>query len=47
MCLGKTMSGIFLFLLIIRVYVSELDGVGPVDNRPSTDKLIIILILIF
>ena len=22
-----------------KLYVIELDGVGPVDNRPSTDKL--------
>ena len=21
------------------IYITELDGVGPVDNRPSTDKL--------
>ena len=24
---------------ILRIYVLKLDGVGPVDNRPSIDKL--------
>ena len=28
-----------LIMLKSKWFVSELDGVGPVDNRPSTDKL--------
>jgi hypothetical protein len=29
----------FVDVFILRIYVLKLDGVGPVDNRPSTDKL--------
>ena len=26
-------------MFIVHIIVGKLDGVGPVDNRPSTDKL--------
>ena len=36
--LGRAMTKSFFALPVSRLF-RELDGVGPVDNRPSTDKL--------
>ena len=38
-CLSVLDKSFFFFFFLLGSTWSELDGVGPVDNRPSTDNL--------